>query len=278
MKRLPTTWLAFASATCLIGGILWLVLLLRADAALAPVSLHLPTGETITVEYDPGAARTFSRAERRAIEDGAARIFPDVRRILPDLPPTLVLRMAAGSSKDVVPETGEGGSNAFPDVVNWRIDPSRPEGVGSIVRTYLRQALFHELAHLARAYAVAGFGNLRYRVMQEGIATAIERDYGGGAPPLWGQYPPEVASWAKELLALPEASAMEGQWFAKRPQGGSSWVGYQVGTYLVDCAAKASRKTSAELVGVPTDTLIAMALEGCPLPSAVAADSGGTRL
>ncbi len=274
MKRppAPTTWLALASATSLIGGILWLVLLLRADAAVAPVSVRLPTGETITVEYDSTAARAFSRAERRAIEDGAARVFPDVRRVLPELPPTLVLRMATASSKDVVPETGEAGTNAFPDIVFWSIDASRPEGVGTIVRTYLRQALFHELAHLARAYAVGGSGNLRHHVMQEGVATAIERDYGGGAPPLWGQYPPNVSSWAKELLALPEA-APGGPWFVKRSEGGS-WVGSKVGTYLVDCAAKASGKTSAALVRVPTDTLIAMAIEACPAHGAVVPDSG----
>ena len=264
MKRptAPTTWLALASATSLIGGILWLILLLRADAAVAPVSLHLPTGETITVEYDSSAARAFSRADRRAIEDGAAQVFPDVRRVLPDLPPTLDLRMSAVSSKHVVPETGEGGTNAPPDIVYWGIDASRPEGVGAIVRTYLRQALFHELAHRARGDAIVFSGDLRYHLMQEGVATAIERDYGGGAPPLWAQYPPEVSLWARELLALP-ADAPLGPWHFKRSEGGS-WVFYGAGTYLIDCASKASGKTSAALARVPTDTLIAMAIEACP--------------
>ncbi len=232
---------------------------MRADAAArAPVTLSLPSGETLTFEYDSTGPHTFTTDERRVIEEVATRAFPDVRRVLPDLPKSLDLRVTSVDGKQVVSETGEGGSNSLPDIVNWSVDASRPEGVEAIVRSYLRQALFHELAHIARSRADGFGGQLRYHLMQEGLATAIERDYAGGPVPLWSQYPPDVSAWTQELLAMPN-DAPRAPWFTKHPDG-RRWLGYKVGTYLVDRAAKTSGKTSAELIAVPTDTLIQMAL------------------
>lgn len=253
-----SSWLVIASATSLLGGIVWLLLLLRADAATVPVSVSLPTGETITFEYDSSNGHVFSSAERHAVEDVAIHAFPDVRRVLLELPSTLELKITTTSPEKVVPETGESGTNSFPDIVYWSIDASRPEGVEAIVRTYLRSALFHELAHIARARFVGMGGQLRYHLIQEGLATTIERDYAGGPSPLWGEYPAEVSSWAQELLAMPEATP-RAPWFKLHPDG-RRWLGCKVGTYLVHRAAKASGKTSPELMAIPTETLIDMAI------------------
>ncbi|HEY2515906.1 MAG TPA: DUF2268 domain-containing putative Zn-dependent protease [Polyangiaceae bacterium] len=251
-------WLLLASAASLIGGVVWFVHLLRADARSAPVSVSLPTGETITFEYDSTGPHAFTESERRLIEDLATRSFPDVRRVLPSLPPTLNLRLKSTTSEKVVPETGESGTNLPPDIVFWSIDASHPGGVEAVVRAELRAALFHELAHIARASAAGFGGQLRYHLIQEGLATAIERDYAGGPVPLWGEYPPEVGQWARELLALPKETPRDA-WFSK-DEDGRRWLGSKVGTYLVDRAAKASGKTSPELIGIPTETLIEMAV------------------
>lgn len=45
------------------------------------------------------------------------------------------------------------------------------------------------------------------------------------------------------------------------PGDGRRWVGYKVGTYLVDRAMKVSGKSSAELFSVSTEDVIAMALK-----------------
>src|SRR5688500_12288288 len=68
-------------------------------------------------------ARTFSRAERRSIQeiaDGAAR---DVRTLLPGLPKPLTLVVQCG--KDVIPETGENATTSQPNTIVWTIDPDR---------------------------------------------------------------------------------------------------------------------------------------------------------
>ena len=91
------------------------------------------------------------------------------------------------------------------------------------------------------------------------MATAFERDYAGSSPP-WGVYPVEVSDWAKELLARP-ANAEWDQSMLLHPGDGRRWLGYKVGTYLVDRAMKSSGKSSAELASTPTDDVIEMALK-----------------
>jgi hypothetical protein len=208
----------------------------------------------VTVEYAPNDAHVFSREERRAIEDIAQRTMPEVRRLLPDLPPSIVVRVS--SSKNVIPETGENGSNFQPNTIDWQVDASRGEGVVAIARKQLRPTLFHELHHLVRSAAITGW-RLRDHVVREGLGTAFERDFGGVSPP-WGQYPADVSLWVKEVLALPD-DAPRDKWLFRHPDG-RRWVGLRVGTYLADCAMKSSGKTSADLVRVPTDVVLAM----CP--------------
>jgi hypothetical protein len=206
----------------------------------------------VTVEYEPQDEHVFSREERRAIEEVAERTVPDVRRLSPGLPPTIVLRVS--SSKSVIPETGENASNYQPNFVDWQVDSSRSEGVAAIARAQLRPSLFHELHHLVRATVVGG-RRLKDHVIREGLGTAFERDFGGASPP-WGQYPPEVSLWAKEVLAQPD-DAPVAQWLFHHPDG-RRWIGLRAGTYLVDCAMKDTGRTSADLVRVPTDALLAM--------------------
>jgi hypothetical protein len=208
----------------------------------------------VTVEYAPGDPHAFSRDERRAIEEVAERTIPEVRRLLPQLPPSIVLRVSTSTS--VIPETGENGSNSQPNVVHWQVDASRGEGVVTIARTQLRATLFHELHHVVRA-AVFVDRRLRDHVIREGLATAFERDYGGASPP-WGTYPAEAPRWTTEILALPDDTP-RAPWLFEHPDG-RRWIGLRTGTYLVDRAMKTSGKTSADLVQTPTDELITMGL------------------
>jgi uncharacterized protein YjaZ len=226
-------------------------------AAVTPLSCR---AKEVAMDYAPDDSHDFSRAERRAIEEVAERAIPDIRRLLPDLPRTIVLKVR--SSKKVIPETGESGTNVLPDIVYWYVDASRSEGIVTIAQTQLRSTLFHELNHLVRAAAIDR-RRFEDRMILEGLGTAFERDYGGGASPPWGRYPPDVSSWAQEVLALPD-DAPRDRWLFQHPDG-RRWIGFKVGTFLVDCATKSSGRTSAELARVPTDTILAM----CPVVTGV---------
>jgi uncharacterized protein YjaZ len=166
----------------------------------------------------------------------------------------VTLRVRTGT--DVIPETGETGEVNLPDVVYWTLDPGRPEGVAAIVRTQLRSSLVHEFHHLVRGSAVGHGRTLLEEAVTEGLATVFERDFAGASGP-WGAYPANVDAWVREFRSLPR-DAPRDQWMVRHPDG-RRWIGYKVGTYLVDRAMKASGRSAADLVSVPTDDILRMA-------------------
>ena len=207
----------------------------------------------ITVEFYSEDGYRFSQAERDTIEDIANATIPEVRNFLPALPKELLLKVYPG--KDVIPETGESGFTANTDRVFWIVSPARAEGITAIAKRELRGTLFHELHHLVRGQTPNSL-TLMDRVVGEGLATVFERD-AAGMPAPWGQYPPNVVDWVKELRALPSDAPWK-QWMSRHPDG-RRWLGYKAGTYIADQASRASGKTAAQLVNVPTDEVLRLA-------------------
>jgi uncharacterized protein YjaZ len=206
----------------------------------------------VEIEYRTGYS--FSRTERRAIQQVVDRAAADVRRLLPGLPSDLRITVQAGSR--VIPETGETGSIGLPGAVYWTVDPTHEGGVTAAVNAQLRATLFHEWYHLVREAKLAT-ESLVDRAVNEGLATAFERDFGGQRTP-WGAYPPEVETWTKEFLALP-ADAPVRDWMCRHPDG-RRWIGYKVGTSLADRAARASGLTVADLAAASTEKIISWAI------------------
>jgi hypothetical protein len=200
----------------------------------------------------------FSSADRRAIQQIADATAIEVRQLLPALPARLTLRVRAG--KKVMPETGASGESNSPDVVYWTVDPGHQGGVSAIVKTYLRQTLFHEFHHLVRgSTAGIGIGTTFFeRAITEGLATAFERDFASGTVP-WGAYPEDVAMWVAEIRGWSSDASREA-WLSRHPER-RRWLSYKVGTYLVDRAMNASGRSSADLVSVSTDEILRMASE-----------------
>jgi hypothetical protein len=196
------------------------------------------------VEFFTVDGQEFSFFERRTIRV----IVEEVRALLPGLPARLTIRVQAGDH--VIPETGETGSVIGPSSVLWSVDARRSEGVSAIAELQLRACLFHELAHLMRRNAMVRESILDDAV-NEGLATAFERDYAGAAAP-WGWYPEDAAQWLKKLRELPSgADAAASSW--------PRWFLHQTGTYVVDRAVRASGKPLPELVSLPTREILALA-------------------
>jgi uncharacterized protein YjaZ len=202
----------------------------------------------VTVEYR--GSHTFSRNERNVIEAIAERAAEDVRQMLPALPSELTITVQTGTR--VIPETGETGSVGLPSHVYWTVDPAHDGGVLGVVQAQLRATLFHELYHLVRETQVNRF-SLLDRAINEGLATAFGRDF-GGAPVPWGAYPDNVEDWTKEFLALPEDAPYD-QWMSRHPDG-RRWIGYKVGTHIADEAARKSSLSLAQLVTMPTERIV----------------------
>jgi len=211
------------------------------------------TDKGVTIRFLRSESYTFTRADRRVIEDGSRAAVADIRRVLPGVPAHIELTVRPGA--DVIPETGETGSAMPPNGLMFTVDPTRPGGVIAITNAWLRPFLFHDIHHLVR-YPAESPGSIVEHAVTEGMATAFERDFAGAAP-LWGAYPDNVDEWAAELLALP-GDASRRQWLFEHPDG-RRWIGYKVGTYWVDQARRKSGKSAAELVAMPTSEILALA-------------------
>jgi uncharacterized protein YjaZ len=205
----------------------------------------------VAIEYRSGY--DFTRSERAAIQRVADRAARDVRPLLPGLPTDLRITVQPGGR--VIPETGENGSIGLPGAVYWTVDPTHEGGVLAVVTAQLRATLFHEWYHLVREGKFSP-QTLAERAVNEGLATAFERDF-GGAPTPWGAYPPEIGAWTTELLAVPP-SASSREWMYAHPDG-RRWVGFKVGTYVADRAARESGLSLAQLAEEPTERVIAFA-------------------
>ncbi|MFH1277322.1 MAG: DUF2268 domain-containing putative Zn-dependent protease [Candidatus Eisenbacteria bacterium] len=211
----------------------------------------------IVVEILNTDGYVFSKEERATIEEIAVAAEVEIRSLLPQLPKKILLTVLSG--KDVIPETGEMGTAVALAYVRWTVDPSRPGGVMALAKSNLRAALFHELNHLVRGWVVYGRSpdkSFMDGVVNEGLATAFERDAAGTLPP-WGMYPEEVKDWVDELLTLPLSASYE-HWMFRHPDG-RRWIGYRAGTYIIDKAMEASGLSASELVQSPTAKILELA-------------------
>lgn len=199
----------------------------------------------------PRSGRSLSRTELRELQQLADATFRDVRRQLDGLPTRLTLIVRWG--KDVIPETGESGAAAFPGNIGLTLDPDRD--VLATIRTHIRPTLAHELHHLARASRVQP-RSLVDRVVNEGLATAFERDFAKIDPP-WGRPGPEMMDWAAEILRQPDTTEAD-SWMYRHPDG-RRWIGMRVGTFLVDRASRSTGKTPADLVFAASGDIVGLA-------------------
>jgi uncharacterized protein YjaZ len=184
----------------------------------------------------------------------ADRTEQEVRRLLPDLPARL--NVSIYPSRYVIPEIGATGVAWRKDWIGWFVNPCDERGVTDIAEVSFRHALFHELHHCARRTLDRRGTTLADAAVFEGLATVFARDAGGDLA-AWAQYDHSmVPAWTTELLSTSEAD--HGQWFFQHPDG-RRWIGYLVGTYLIDQAVAASGETAASLVGVPTEEVLSMA-------------------
>jgi hypothetical protein len=228
-----------------------MMLLCRAPAVLLTFALSACADTTAGVRTQFVGSYPFSATERRTIARIAGAAALEARPHLPALAAQITLQVQSG--KDVVPELGATATAVSPAWIRWTVDPDHPDGVVKIAETHLRGALFHEFHHLVRGTTLHP-QTLMDHVVFEGMATAFERDF-AGVSRLWGEYPGDVSTWLDELLQLPP-TASRTEWLFQHPDG-RRWIGFKVGTYLVDQATKRLNRSSADLVTTPTDDILA---------------------
>lgn len=193
----------------------------------------------------------FGEAERSQITSLATETEREVRRHLPRLRGHLNLVVTTGVG--VIPETGEVGFAASPDVVNWKIDASY--SVADVAANHLRHMLFHELHHCVRLLKFPTYVTEDWYdgSVFEGLATVFEREAGWSPP--YGEYPrAEIEAWVEELFAQPVDHRFQ-EWKFEHADG-RRWISYRVGTWVVERAIERSGRSAADLVWESTQGII----------------------
>jgi uncharacterized protein YjaZ len=190
---------------------------------------------------------TYTRAVRTT--------FKDVRKRLPQILPTINFVVQA-SAHESIPEYGTGGFIRNSKLILLFFDPSLPYGEQALLQN-TREAVFHELNHAARYAIPIWHHTFLDNCVMEGLATVFERER-AGASPLYGQYEAAKArTWLVEIRKKSAAIPWRDYMFT-HPDG-RKWIGYKVGTYLIDQAVHNSGKTIEELTRMECKDILALA-------------------
>ena len=165
-------------------------------------------------------------------------------KLLPNAPKDITFLVQANNLHDVIPEYGSGAYTSNSRLILLTIDPGLPYGEEKQLE-YVRHAVFHEMSHASRFEQGLFHPDFLDRCVLEGLATVFERDK-GGAEPLYGDYEPEECKvWIDEIEA--EYTEDKHYEYMFRHRDGRRWIGYKVGTWIVDEAIRKSGKSIEEL-------------------------------
>lgn len=200
----------------------------------------------------------FSRREREKIKTTIEDACFEVKQLLPALSDRL--NVTVQPSEYVIPETGEGATAVHPDLLNINIDPNADNSMDWIIDNHLRGTFFHEAHHCTRYKEFDNESTLSENAILEGLATTFEREFANYTP-LWGDYSGiPVQEWTQELLAHRDEIDFNYQKWFFGTDDGRRWVGYHVGTYIVDRTLENHpEETPATLVHTSADEIVEMA-------------------
>jgi hypothetical protein len=166
--------------------------------------------------------------------------------LLPGAPQNITF-VVQPSKEESIPEYGSGAWTKNSCLVILSIDPGLPYGEEKQIE-YVRQAVFHEMSHAARFEQGIWHENFIDRCILEGLATVFEREH-AGAEPLYGEYDADdCKAWLDEI-ETDYSEDMHYQYMFQHKDG-RKWIGYKVGTYVVDEAHKKSGKSIAALTNL----------------------------
>ena len=121
----------------------------------------------------------------------------------------------------------------------------------------LRSLVLHEMNHAARFDIPIWHKTFLDLCVMEGLATVFEREYADFDGP-WGKYPgQQVERWIQEIKKN-EKNLSYDEYMYKHPDG-RRWIGYKVGTYLIDEAIRNSGKTVIELTKLECQDILKLA-------------------
>jgi uncharacterized protein YjaZ len=158
---------------------------------------------------------------------------------------------------DLIDETNDHGKTHNSDFLEMAFNPTLDEaGLDSIIAD-IKPTVFHEMNHAARWNIPIWHTTFLDGCIMEGLANVFTRQYAQETAP-WADYAQEdVVAWLKEIQDAGEGINQDEYMFS-HPDG-RRWIGYKVGTYIVDKAIKKSGKSIVDLTAMECADILKLA-------------------
>lgn len=144
----------------------------------------------------------------------------------------------------LIEPTGDSARTYNSEFIELAFDPRKDKKGLEIILAGVRDGVYHEMNHAARFNIPIWHKSFIESCILEGLATVFARDY-VHEDARWAKYPENVKEWLKEIIDQKDKIDY-GQYMYTHPDG-RKWIGYKVGTYIIDQAMKYSRKSVIEL-------------------------------
>jgi len=143
----------------------------------------------------------------------------------------------------VIPETGDGGYTITDEWICIYVDPKNKKfSFKDIAEKNLPGAIFHEMNHVARFRSVGYGDTLLEAIVSEGIASVFEKEQWKTIVPPWTKFDEkEIANLLKIIRKRDkkkDKGYIHAEWFFGRGGKLPRWMGYKVGTYIVELVRK----------------------------------------
>lgn len=158
---------------------------------------------------------------------------------------------------DLIDETNDHGRTHNSEFIEMAFNPTLDETGLNAVLADIKPTVFHEMNHAARWNIPIWHTTFLDDCIMEGLANVFTRDYTQGTAP-WADYEQEdVDAWLKEIQNAGKNINYEEYLFDH--SDGRRWIGYKVGTYIVDKAIKNSDKSIIDLTAMECADIIKLA-------------------
>lgn len=152
----------------------------------------------------------------------------------------------------LVPETEDAGYTVNSEFVTLAFNPTTfAKALDNIKGT-----VFHEMNHAARYNIPIFHKEFIDNCIMEGLATVFAREHADYDAP-WAHYPTEAVDWIKEIIR--QGAKIDRDQYMYEHADGRRWIGYKIGTYIIDESISNSGKTIVELTQMECNDILSLA-------------------
>ncbi len=155
----------------------------------------------------------------------------------------------------LIEPTGDSARTYNSEFIELAFDRTKDKKGLEIILDGVKGGVYHEMSHAARFYIPIWHKSFIESCVLAGLATVFERDY-AHEDARWAKYPDNVEEWLKEIIDKKDRIDY-GQYMYTHPDG-RKWIGYKVGTYIIDQAMKHSGKSVIELTQLECPEILAL--------------------